>query len=146
MSNNHTKTTPAVFWVVGIIFLLWNILGCGMYLMDKMTSDAKYAEMYGEAMAATRDIYPAWATGAYALAVWGGLLAAICLLLRKKISLPLFVLSLIAAIICFIPVFTESAFAEASEGTHWVMPVIVVLLGLVEIWWVRRKISDGTVA
>lgn len=144
MTDHYTKSTGVAFWVVGIIFLLWNLMGCGMYLIDKMTSDAKYTELYGEAMAATRDIYPAWATGAYAIAVWGGLLAAICLLLRKKIALPLFVLSLITGIVCFIPVFTESAFAEASEGTHWIMPVIVVVIGLVEIWWTRRKLSDGT--
>lgn len=116
-----------------------------MYVFDKTLSDEKYTEMYGEAMTATRDIYPLWATGAYAIAVWGGLLAAICLLLRKKVALPLFVISLIAAIICFIPVFTESAFAEASEGTHWVMPVIVVVLGLIEIWWTRRKIAGDAV-
>ena len=140
------KNTKTSFLIVGIIFLLWNLFGCIMYIFDKMTSDEKYAKLYGDAMAATREVYPAWATGAYAIAVWGGLIAAICLLLRKKIAMPLFILSLIAAIICFIPTFTEPLFAEATGGTHWVMPMIVVFLGLVEIWWTRRKISDGLIS
>jgi len=143
MSDNiKTKPTTA-FWIVGIIFLLWNAFGCVMYIIDKTTSDEKYAEMYGEAMVATRDVYPIWATGAYAIAVWGGLLAVIFLLLRKKIAYPLFIASLIAAIICFIPVFTEPEFAVASEGSHWVMPLIVVLLGVFEIWWTRRMRAKG---
>ena len=117
-----------------------------MYVLNKMTPVEKVAETQGPVMAAALEAYPAWATGANAIAVWVGLIAAICLLMRKKIAFPLFILSLIAAIICFIPTFTEPLFAEATGGTHWVMPMIVVFLGLVEIWWTRRKISDGLIS
>ena len=140
------KNTKTSFLIVGIIFLLWNLIGCLMYVLNKMTSVEKVAETQGPVMAAALEAYPAWATGANAIAVWVGLIAAICLLMRKKIAFPLFILSLIAAIICFIPTFTEPLFAEATGGTHWVMPMIVVLLGLVEIWWTRRKISDGLIS
>lgn len=140
------KNTKISFLIVGIIFLLWNLFGCLMYVLNKMTPVEKVAETQGPVMAAALEAYPAWATGANAIAVWVGLIAAICLLMRKKIAFPLFILSLIAAIICFIPTFTEPLFAEATGGTHWVMPMIVVFLGLVEIWWTRRKISDGLIS
>ncbi|MEL6686397.1 MAG: hypothetical protein AAFP97_02105 [Pseudomonadota bacterium] len=137
------KKPNALFWILGVVFLLWNAFGCVIYIIDKAASDAQYAEMYGEAMLATRDVYPLWATAAYAIAVWGGLLAAIFLLLRKRHAAPLFVASLIGAVISFIPVFTESAFKEASGSTYWVMPIIVVLLGLFEVWWSRRARANG---
>ena len=73
-----------LFWVAAIIFLLWNLMGCGMYLFDALASDAQYAESYGDAMVSLRAVYPAWAMAGYAVGVWGGLLAAIMFLLRKK--------------------------------------------------------------
>ena len=89
------KNTKTSFLIVGIIFLLWNLIGCLMYVLNKMTPVEKVAETQGPVMAAALEAYPAWATGANAIAVWVGLIAAICLLMRKKIAFPLFILSLI---------------------------------------------------
>ena len=141
MSDDY-KPGP-LFWIAGIVFLLWNAFGCYMYYLDKTLSDAKYAEAYGEPLAAIRDAYPAWATAAYAIAVFGGLLAAILFLMRKKLALPLFVLSLIAAIISFSWGFMTPAFKEAAGSSHWVMPAIVVALGVVEILVTRNKVGKG---
>jgi len=141
MSDEY-KPSP-VFWGLGIAFLLWNAFGCYMYYLDKTLSDAKYAEAYGEPMAAIRDAYPAWATAAYAIAVFGGLLAAILFLMRKKLALPLFILSLIAAIISFSWGFITPEFKEAAGNSHWVMPVIVIVIGLIEIFVARKKVNKG---
>jgi len=139
------KNKPGVlFWVLGGLFLIWNGFGCASYLMDQTMSDAAYAEAWGDAMAAVRDKYPAWSVAAYAIAVWGGLLAAISLLLRKKWAVPLFIISLIAAIISFIWGMTNEEAKAAAGGTAWIMPLAVVTLGLIEIWWSRKKAADGT--
>ncbi len=145
MSINLRKPN-ASFWIVGLLFLLWNIFGCGIYLMDKLMSDAAMLDYYketGQLMLDARHAYPIWATAAYAIAVWGGLLAAISYLLRKKLSVTLFVVSLIAAVICFVPSFTNAAVKAGGGDSYWVMPVIVVLLGLFEIWWSRQKNAQG---
>ena len=142
MEDTRTKPTT-VFWIVGVLFLLWNIFGCSIYLADNLMSDQAYGEMYGQAMLDARDLYPSWAMAAYAIAVWGGLLAAIVLLLRKRLAPMLFVLSFVAAVICFIPMFTNAQLKEAAGSSFWVMPVIVMVLGLVEIWWSRKKAADG---
>ena len=129
----------ALFWILGIIFLLWNLMGCGIYLADTMMSDAAYAEAYGAEMAAARDVYPVWATAFYATAVWVGLVAAILFLLRKRLSAVLFGVSLIAAIICFIPTFANDVLREAGGTTFWVMPLIVIVLGLAETLYSRKQ-------
>lgn len=136
----------ALFWVLGVVFLIWNAIGCYFYFLDVTLSDVAYTEAFGEALAAIRDQYPTWSIGAYAIAVWGGLLAAILYLLRKKWAVPLFVLSLIMAVICNIWGFTNADYKAAAGGSFWVMPLIVVLIGILEIWWSRKKVADGTLS
>lgn len=131
------------FWMVAATFLIWNVFGCYLYILDVTMTDAQYAAAYGEEMAAARSIYPVWAVAAYAVAVWGGLLAALLLLLRRRLSATVFTISLVSAIICFIPNFTSTPLREAGGSTFWLMPVIVIVIGLVEIWFARRKIADG---
>lgn len=137
------RNVSPLFWVIGMLFLLWNAFGCYLYYMDQTMSEAAYAEAYGAPLAAVRDIYPSWATAAYAIAVWGGLLAAILFLLRKKLALPLFVVSLVAAIISFSWGFMTPEFKAAAGSNHWVMPVIVIGLGLVEVFVSRMKVAKG---
>ena len=140
-----TENKPAaLFWIAAVIFLLWNLFGASIYLFDKMTpEDALLAMENGEAMLAGRQAYPIWATAAYATAVWGGALAAIMFLLRRRLAVILFIISLIAAVICFIPTFTNADVKAAGGSSYWVMPVIVVLLGILEILYSRKKASDG---
>lgn len=146
MDTSIKNPAGKAFWAAAIIFLLWNIFGCAIYLMDQTMSDAAVLEAYGdkgEAMLAAKAVYPIWAVSAYAVAVWGGLLAAIFLLLRKKLAVPLFSVSLIAAIICFIPTFTNSVMKAAGGDSYWVMPVVVIVLGIIEVFWSRRKVAEG---
>lgn len=143
--SDEIETKPGTaFWVVGVLFLLWNLFGCAMYLFDATASDEALRAMEnGEAWIAAKAVYPMWAQAAYAIAVWGGLLAAILLLLKKKLAVPLFVVSLIAAIICFIPNFTMAEMKAMDPDTYWLMPIIVVLLGLFEIWWSKKQRARG---
>ncbi len=142
MSEMRTKL-GALFWILAAFFTIWNLFGCAAYLMDKVTSDEVYAQAYGEAMLAVRDLYPIWATAAYAIAVWGGLLAAILFLMRRKLSVTLFIISLVAAVISFIPAFTMTELREASGETAWIMPVLVFGLGVVEILYSRKQAAIG---
>ena len=146
MSDTQTKNVGALFWILGVLFLLWNGFGCFIYYLDQTLSDAAYIEAYGEGMATLRHEYPTWSVAAYAIAVWGGLIAAILYLLRKRWAAPLFVVSLVTAIVSFIWGFTNADYKAAAGGQFWVMPVIVVVLGLLEVLWSRKKVADGTLS
>jgi len=144
MNDLTTNKSGAAFWVLGGLFLLWNLFGCAAYLMDVMMSDEAYADAYGAAMAAVRDKYPMWSYAAYAIAVWGGLIGAVLLLLRKKLSVTLFIISLVAAVISFYWGLTNTEARAAAGDTAWIMPVLVFGIGVLEIWWSRKKAADGT--
>ena len=142
MENVQKKPTK-IFWVVGILFLLWNLLGCSMYLAEHLLSDEGYGEFFGQALLEVRDVYPTWSLAFYAIAVWGGLIGALTLLLRKKIAPVLFVISLCSALISFIPTFTNDLLKTAGGDFYWAMPVMVAVLGIAEVWWSRKKAADG---
>ena len=141
--SKFMKKPDILFWIIGVLFLLWNIFGCIIYLFDKSLTDNGVLKFGGQAALDARHAYPIWATVAYAIAVWGGLLAAFLYLLRKRLSLTLFVMSLIAAIICFVPTFTNSVVKAGGGDSYWVMPVIVTVLGVFEVWWSRQKRHQG---
>ena len=143
MSDIYSKKPSAVFWVMGILFLLWGLMGCAMYLAEVMMSDKAYGEAFGQDLLAVRHVYPVWAMAGYASAVWSGLLAAILFLLRKRLSAVIFIFSLVAAIIGFIPTFTNSILREAAGPSFWVMPLIVVVLGSFEVWYSRKQSAKG---
>ncbi|MFN3945777.1 MAG: hypothetical protein ACK4K7_12710 [Allosphingosinicella sp.] len=69
---------PIWFWIVVGLALLWNLLGVAAYL----------AEAFGMAQSAAHsamiDVRPAWATAAYAIAVFGGTLGCLALLMRRR--------------------------------------------------------------
>lgn len=88
---------PLWFTVVAAVALLWNLAGCAAYLSDVLLTPDDVAKMSAaqQAMYAAR---PAWSVGATALAVWGGALGCVALLLRKSWAVPLFLLSLLGVI------------------------------------------------
>lgn len=142
MENVNVKP-GLLFWILGVVFVLWNLMGCGFYLMDVMMSEAAYAETYGAEMAEAYKLYPVWAVAAYAIAVWGGLLASLLFLLRKRLCIALFAISLVASIICFVPNFTNDVLRDAGGASFWIMPLIVVVLGVFEVWFSRLQRAKG---
>ena len=60
------------FWIISIAALLCNLMGVGAYLAMTQLTPEKTAETYGQAFADIFATKPAWATGAFAIAVFAG--------------------------------------------------------------------------
>ncbi|WP_038010008.1 hypothetical protein [Thalassobacter stenotrophicus] len=69
------------FWGVAGVGLVWNLIGCLNYVAQ--TSPEAVAQMseVAQVMITGR---PAWATGAFAVTVFGGAVGCILLLLRRR--------------------------------------------------------------
>lgn len=133
---------PAWFWVVSTLLLLWNLSGVYSYLNTKF-NQVEMLESMTQAQRELFEAFPAWATAAFAIAVFGGTVAAIGLLLRKKWAKPLFVVSLVAAVAQFINwLFIQNA-PEAFGAQAYTMPVIVVVIGILQIWFSKKGIQKG---
>ena len=88
-----TNKPTAAFWIIAVLALIWNIMGVMAYLAQAFMTD----DMKALLPEAEREMYenkPAWATAAFAFAVFAGLIGALALLLRKKwaTSLPYIVI------------------------------------------------------
>ena len=98
--QNETKQTSGVpkwFWVVSIIALLWNLMGLMAFVVQIFTTEAMLNELpvaQAELMKST----PSWVNVAFGVAVVGGVLGCIALLMRKKLAFPVFVLSLLGVL------------------------------------------------
>ena len=132
----HEKTKiPMWFWVVSILFLLWNIMGVFSFLAHTFISAEALAELpsnerelYGE--------YPLWTTIVFAIAVIAGMIGAIGLVLKKKWSKMAFVISLLAIIPQMIHnVFFTNAIEVYGAVEAVTMPALVVVVGLFLVWF-----------
>ena len=69
------------FWAIGAVALVWNVMGV-INFFAQMNADALAS--FPESHRAIVVGRPAWATGAFAIAVFGGALGCLLLLLRKS--------------------------------------------------------------
>ena len=142
MENVKIKI-PKWFWVVIAFFLLWNIMGVFSFLSHTFISEEALAklpekerELYGD--------YPVWTTIVFAIAVIGGFLGSIGLVLKKKWSRLAFIISLCA----IIPQMIHNVFFTKSIEVYGLvqaatMPVLVVLSGIFLVWFSNYAITKN---
>lgn len=90
-------TSPTWLKPVAWAAIVWNLLGVLAFIMQLLMTPEMISQLPLDQQAAYKDI-PFWATAAFAIAVLGGTLASLMLLLKKAISRELFALSLIGII------------------------------------------------
>lgn len=132
----------AIFWVVGILALVWNLMGVVAYLSMTMVPAQEFAEAYGQAFADILATKPAWATAAFAVGVFGGVLGCLALLIRKSWAKILFILSFLGVIIHNIWGFMAGSF-DAVGTFDKIMTFAVMLICIFLIWFSSRMISQG---
>ena len=126
MSEESTARMHWSFWAIGIVALIWNALGVLNFLLQMNPS--MLAE-YRESERLIIEGRPAWASAAFALAVFSGTLGCVLLLLRKSAAYPMFVASLVGVIVTMAHALGSGVGFEMEELIGIVvMPLIVAAL------------------
>jgi len=135
------KTKPATwYWVVSVLALLWNLKGVLAYLVQAFMTEQMKADYSPEQMALIES-RPAWVTAAFAIAVWGGLLGCIALLIRKRWARPLLLISLLGIIAqTSYNLFATNAAEVFGQVQGLVMPLLVVVIAILLV--LVAKIAD----
>ena len=141
MANSTNKPTTA-FWVIAVVALIWNLMGVMAYLGQAYMTDEALAAL-PEAERVFQENYPAWATAAFAIAVFGGAIGCILLLLRKKMATTLFIVSLIGVLVQMAYNFMMSKAAEVYGPGGMIMPVMVILIGFFLVWYSKQSTTKG---
>lgn len=95
MNQTTTTKTPWHLWVAGGLGLLWNGYGAYDFTMSATQGDAYLAanHMTPEQMAYFHAI-PAWMTVVWGVGTIGAIVGTVLLLLRSRLAVPVFALSL----------------------------------------------------
>jgi hypothetical protein len=143
MTDKMTVKPPAWFWIVSVVALLWNTMGVIAYLGSAFMTDEIKAELPAEQLTLMENT-PAWATAAFAVAVWGGLLGCIALLLRKKWAKTLFVISLAGILVQMSHSFFMTNAAEVyGQVQGMIMPLLIIVIGIVLVLFARMAGKKG---
>lgn len=101
MSENQAASKgriPWHLWVVGIFAVLWNAIGAFDYVMTETRNEGYLSSFTPEQLEYFYG-FPAWIVAFWAIAVWGGVLGAVLLVLRKSLAVPVFLVSFISMVV-----------------------------------------------
>ncbi len=146
MTKNVTTKPPAWFWVVSVVALLWNLVGAMAYLAQAFITDEGKAMLPADKLELLENT-PAWATAAFAIAVWAGVLGCIGLLVRKKWARPVLLLSLIGILVQMAYSFFMTNATEVYgtvEGV--VMPLLLIGIGIGLVLFAKSSQNKGWIS
>ena len=133
-----TTTKPSTsFWVISILAIIWNLIGVIVYLGQAYMTDDMKALMTEEQLAIIENS-PIWATAAFAIAVWFGLLGSILLTLRKKLSKSVLYISLLGVIVQLIYNFFMSNAIEVYVTQGIIQPLITLAISLFLVSYAKQ--------
>ena len=129
------------FWVIGGLSLIWNVMGVVNFFMQ-MNPDVLGA--YRESERAIVEGRPVWATGGFALAVFGGAVGSLLLLLRKSVAYYLFIASLLGVSVTM----THALGVGIDFGPGEIVGIILmplVVAGFL-VWYSKQAENKGWIS
>ena len=133
---------PTWFWVVGVIALIWNLMGVFAYIAQ-VTMSPETLQALPENERALYESTPAWATGAFAIAVWAGALGCVLLLLRRRWAATILIISLIGIAVQMYHAFFISNSIEVFGPGGMIMPVMIIVIAFFLVWFSRKASANG---
>ena len=130
-ADRPPSRTPWHLWLVGGLGLLFNSIGAFDYLMMQTRNEA-YLGRFGPEQLEALYGFPAWLVAAWALAVLGGTLGVLLLLLRRSLAVPVLLVSLVGMVVTGIHNFlsTEGLYETGGTGPGFVLVIFALALGL----------------
>jgi hypothetical protein len=144
MSEESNAKPTTAFWIIGGLLAVWNLSGLYMYYqMSIMTPEQLEAASYSAQQISHVLGTPAWAHSAYAIAVNAGVLGVIFLLIRKAWAIPMFVLSLVGALLQDLDAYVLRDALELFDAVWLVIPITVIVICAFEIWYSLQAKAKG---
>jgi hypothetical protein len=130
----NTKTKPnKSFLIIGILALLWNIMGLFQFIMAAFMQDTML-ETYGETYTPQQmELFlntPSWYYVVFGICTLTGVLGSIAVLLKKKIAVPLFFVSLVTVLVVqgYWMLDTQAIALLGTEAI--IMPMLVIVTSI----------------
>ncbi len=137
----NDRTTGGIhwsFWAIGVVALLWNVGGVMNYFMQ-MSADslAEYPEL-ARAIVAGR---PVWATAGFAVAVFGGAVGCLLLLMKRSLASYLFIASLVGAAVTMVHTLGVAGDRSDFGAFEILMYILMPLLVSAFLIWYSKYVQ-----
>lgn len=139
---NQSAKAPVHLWIVGAVSLLWNGYGVYDYLMS-VTRNEAYLANFPPEMIALLDSFPAWAMAAWAIGVWVSLAAVVLLLLRNRLAVTAFAISIVGVIVSNGYQMTLDLPPSLQDPAYTVMSGVILVVALAQWWYARWLTGKG---
>lgn len=128
---------PTWFTIAAVLGLLWMAFGCFAYVSEMQADSASLAALpeLNQQLITGR---PAWATGLFAIAVWGGLVGTLLLMMRKAIAVPVLLMAMLATLGTYTWPLLLSGLVSQFGGADW--GLTIAILGIqIALWLLARS-------
>lgn len=137
--------TPIHLWIVGGATLLWNAVGAFDYVMTQTQNEGYMSQFTAEQLEFFYG-FPTWVVAFWALAVWGGVLGSILLLMRKSLAVPVFVVSLASMVVTTFQNYVLSDASEVIGAAGIAFSGVIFLIAVALVLYARAMRERGVLA
>lgn len=132
---------PVAGWfkLAAIASVIFMAIGCAGYLASVLTDPSSLPVDQRNLMEAR----PIWMIAAYAIAVWVGLAGSVLLLMRRKLAEPLLLVSLVTAVLTFLPYAIVPAVSDLVTTNDIAVAVVVLAITWTIYWFARHSRQRG---
>ena len=142
MTVTPPTKTPRHLWIVGILALLWNLVGAMDYIMTETRNEAYMSRFTPEQLEFFYDV-PAWLVAFWAIAVWGGVFGAVLILVRRKLAVPVLVVSFLCMMVTVIRNYGFAGGADIVGAFGLFFSAVVFVIALALIIYARAMARRG---
>ena len=135
--TTKSRQPNGIFWIITIIALIWNAMGILNYLGQAFMTPEVLATLPEDQQILFPDV-PAYVTASFAIAVFGGTLGCILLLLRKRLSKLLFIISFIGIAVQMSYGFITAENYDSYGPVGIFMPILIIVLGAFLVWYSKN--------
>jgi hypothetical protein len=144
MNDKSVADVHWSFWAIGAVALIWNVLGGVNFFMQM---DADVVAAMPETHRSIIIGRPVWATGGFAVIVFGGALGCLLMLFRKSAASYVFVVSLIGGVVTMIHTINiASTTVKFSVSEIVVMILMPLVVAIFLIWYSKQAESKGWIS
>ena len=138
----NTSKPNTLYWIIATIALLWNLMGLYFFVNENFLMTEEVLAAMPEANRNLIANSPEWGPVVYGIATVGGVLASICMLMRRKLQIPLFLISLLAIVVQMGYGWIVQKSAEVLEpGMGIILPALVVVFALFFFFYSKRIVK-----
>lgn len=137
-----SRSVPVSFWIVAVLGLLWNLYGVAMFWLNLTITPEAIAALPEAEREITRAM-PRWIMLPFGVATLGGVAGMLAMLLRRRVAVPLLLVSLLALVVQFVAVYLTTPVWALTGASGAVLPLVLWVVALALWLYARRASARG---